>query len=60
MKHFKWMVINKVDKRGIWFESTKDRVMYVWYWNPFKMIHYWISGDWSFGWFPFKSKHIWD
>ena len=59
MKHFHWMVFDRIDRFGIWFYGTKDHMPYVWYWNPLRMFKIWfIYKNWSFGWFPMSKKHI--
>ena len=56
---FKWFVIDHISKRGIYFRSTKDGLLYIFYWNPLKVLNViFRSPDWAFGWFPFHVNHI--
>ena len=58
MKHFEWMVFNKVTREGIWFRGTLTGFKYVFYWNPIKTLRLLFSGDAYFGFFPLSVKHI--
>ena len=56
---FKWFVINHIDRQGIWFKSTQSGGLYVFYWNPLKVLcTIFCSRDWALGWFPFHVNHI--
>ena len=56
---FKWFVIDHIDRQGIWFKSTQSGSLYVFYWNPLKVLcTIFCSRDWAFGWFPFHVNHI--
>ena len=58
MKHFKWMVYNKIDKTGIWFKDTIFGDNYIFYWNPIKIICSLLNKNLYFGFFPLSTKHI--
>lgn len=58
MRHFDWMVIDRVDRRGLWFIGSKTGVRYVFWWNPLKNILNWLRGGAVFGFFPLLVKHI--
>ena len=56
---FKWMVIHHIDKTGIWFRSTQGDGLYVFYWNPLRVLHtIFCSTDWALGWYPFHVNHL--
>lgn len=58
MKHFEWMVVDHVNKYGIWFRGTMTGTSYILYWNPIRIIGAFINKTWCFGWFPMSTKHI--
>ena len=52
------MVYDHIDKTGIWWKGSKDGLMYVFYWNPLRVLYSWINNNIYFGFLPFKSKHL--
>ena len=58
MKNFEWMVIDRLDKRGIWFRGTLTGAQYIFYWNPVRTLRLLLTGNAWFGWFPMHRKHI--
>ena len=58
MIYFKPMVINNINKIGIYFMDTKTHDYYVFYWNPIRAIKVLFKGDIYIGFLPFLSKHI--
>lgn len=59
MKHFKWMVFDRIDREGIRFYTTQTHEWYVFYWNPLKVIEVLFrEKNWAFGFFPLSKKHI--
>lgn len=55
---FDWMVIDHIDRQGIWFRSTLKGIRYVFFWNPFKLIKSWLLGGIYVGLPPLHIKHI--
>lgn len=58
MKHFEWMVFDRIDKDGIWFYGTQTHENYVIFWNPIRHIKWLLKYNWVFGFFPLSKKHI--
>lgn len=58
MIHFDWMVIDHIDKQGIWFKSTRKGIRYIFFYNPFRLLKGWLLGGIHFGCFPLHIKHI--
>lgn len=58
MKHFEWMLIDRVDKHGIWFKGTVTGSQYIFYWNPLRTLYLLLTGSAWFGLFPMHVKHI--
>jgi len=58
MKRILPMVIEKVDRYGIWFRGTQDGHQYIFWWNPIKTIRTISNGDAYLGFLPFLTKHI--
>lgn len=58
MKHFKWMVFDRIDMEGIWFYATQTHERYVIFWNPIRHIKWLTKHNWVFGFFPLSKKHI--
>ena len=56
--HFDFMVIDHIDKQGIWFKSTRKGMCYVFFWNPFRLLKGWLFGGIHIGCFPFHKNHI--
>jgi hypothetical protein len=52
------MVYDHIDKTGIWWKGPKDGLMYVFYWNPLRVIYSWITNTICFGFLPFESSHL--
>lgn len=55
---FDWMVIDHIDKQGIWFTSTRKGIKYVFFWNPFRLISGWLTNGVYIGFPPLHIKHI--
>ena len=55
---FDWMVIDHIDKTGIYFKSTMKGIKYVFFFNPIKMISRWLTGGIYIGLPPLHIKHI--
>ena len=58
MKHFEWMVIDHIDKMGIWFKGTITGSAYIFYWNPIRTLYILLTRQAWFGWFPMHKNHI--
>ena len=58
MIHFEWMVIDHVDKYGLWFRGTVTGTSYVFWWNPIRVIRGWLADGIYFGLFPMHKNHI--
>ena len=58
MKHFNWMVFDRIDKDGIWFYGTQTHENYVFSWNPIRHIKWLLKYNWTFGFFPLSKKHV--
>jgi hypothetical protein len=52
------MVYDHVDKTGIWWKGSKDGFMYVFYWNPLRVLVTLFGGNCHFGFLPFKTSHL--
>lgn len=52
------MVIDHIDKTGIYFKSTRKDIKYVFFFNPIKMISSWLTGGIYIGLPPLHVKHI--
>ena len=52
------MVFDHIDKEGIWWKGSKDGLMYVFYWNPLKVLNVLLKRSVYFGFLPFKTSHI--
>ena len=52
------MVYDHIDHTGIWWKGSKDGLLYVFYWNPLRVIEAWITRSIFFGFLPFKTKHL--
>ena len=55
---FDWMVIDHIDKQGIWFKSTMKGIRYVFFWNPFRLLKGWLFGGIHMGLPPLHIKHL--
>ena len=58
MKRIVPMVIEKVDKYGIWFRGTQNGLSYAFWWNPLRTLYGLIKGTLYLGFLPFLTKHI--
>ena len=52
------MVIDHIDKNGIYFKSTRKGIKYVFFWNPIKLILSWLTGGIYVGLPPLHVRHI--
>lgn len=58
--HIAPMVYDHIDSEGIWWRGSKDGLLYIFYWNPIKVLYtiFFGKNGCYFGFLPFKTKHL--